>query len=168
MDAPDVPTPIPPRKQVLLIVDDEPDVLSSLEALLAYSLPDVKILTASSGAKGMVIARANVLDMVLSDFRMPKMDGVQFLRQARVVQADIPMVIMSADSESEFAQQAFGVAGLKLVLSKPFDLQNLVGLVRSFLGHEPTVPVPKAPLPSFDEEGQDRLSRAWDAPAAKA
>jgi CheY-like chemotaxis protein len=92
-----VPSIIPPRKQVLLIVDDEPDILESLESLLADYLPGVRVLTASSGAKGMVIARANVLDMVLSDFRMAKMDGIEFLRQARIVQADIPMVIMSAD-----------------------------------------------------------------------
>jgi DNA-binding NtrC family response regulator len=153
--------PIPARKQVLLIVDDEPDILSSLEALLAYSLPDVKVLTASSGAKGMVIARSNVLDMVLSDFRMTKMDGVEFLRRARIVQADIPMVIMSADAGSEFAQKAFDVAGLKLVVAKPFDLENLVGLVRSFLDHGPAVAVPKRVPPSFDEDGSDRLSVAW-------
>src|ERR1041385_3081562 len=131
MDVPIPPTP--QRRPVLLIVDDEPDVLSSLESLLAYNLPDVKVLTASSGSKGLVIARANVLDMILSDFRMAKMDGVEFLRQARVVQADIPMVIMSANAESELAQRAFSLAGLKLVVAKPFDVDALVGLVDSFL-----------------------------------
>jgi CheY-like chemotaxis protein len=131
-----VDTPIPPpsgRKQVLLVVADEPDVLASLQSLLADTLPGVKVLTASSGSKGMVIARANVLDMILSDFRMARMDGVEFLRQARVVQADIPMVIMSADPESELAQRAFALAGLKLVVTKPFDVEALLGLVRSVL-----------------------------------
>jgi CheY-like chemotaxis protein len=166
VDPPPPPPDVKPRRQVLLIVDDEPDILASLESLLAYSLPDVRVLTASSGAKGMVIARGHVLDMVLSDFRMARMDGVEFLRQARVVQADIPMVIMSSDSESEFAQRAFEVAGLKLVVPKPFDIGKLVGLVRSFLDHGPSVAVPKPALPTFDEDGNDRLSRAWSAPTA--
>lgn len=123
-----------PRKPVLLIVDDEPDILSSLESLLADSLPGVAVLTAASGAKGLAIARANVLDMILSDFRMDGMDGVEFLRRARVVQADIPMAIMSADSGSESAQRAFALSGVDLVVPKPFDIVGLVGLVRSSLG----------------------------------
>lgn len=146
---------------MLLIVDDEPDVLASLESLLSYSLPDVRIMTAATGAKGMVIARANVLDMVLSGLRMPKMDGVEFLRQARVVQADIPMVIMAAGDESEFAKRAVEVAGLQLVVPKPFSVENLVGLIGSLL-HEPGAGAPVA-MASFREDGTDHASRSWDS-----
>ena len=130
----DPPIPPTPRKPVLLIVDDEPDILATLEGLLASRLPGVKVLTAASGSKGLVIARANVLDMILSDFRMDRMDGVEFLRQARAIQADIPMVVMSANAESELAPRAFDLAGLKLVVPKPFEVEALVGLVQSLLG----------------------------------
>lgn len=154
------PVAAPGRRQVLLIVDDEPDTLASLESLLSYSLPDVKVITAASGAKGMVIARANVLDMVLSDLRMSKMDGIEFLRQARVVQADIPMVIMATGNESEFAKRAVEVAGLKLVVPKPFNLENLVALISSYL-HDPARRAETPVAPSFREDGSDHASRAW-------
>ena len=149
------------RRQVLLVVDDDPDALASLEALLSYSLPGIKVLTASSGAKGMIIARANILDMVVSDLRMAKMDGIEFLRQAKVVQADIPMVIMAAGDESDFAKRAIEVAGLKLVVPKPFDLEALVGLIGGFLQAPVAAPAPA----SFQEDGSDHASRSWDAPA---
>jgi DNA-binding NtrC family response regulator len=153
---------IPVRKRALLIVDDEPDILWSLESLLSYSLPDVKVLTASSGSKGMAIVRTNVLDMILSDFRMDKMDGVQFLRQARAVQADIPMGIMSADADSESARRAFALGDLELVVPKPFDIDALIALVRSFLGGPAAGGAGPSPAASSDgtEESQPPLPRA--------
>lgn len=149
------------RRQVLLVVDDDPAALAALQALLSSSLPDIKVLTASSGAGGMVIARANILDMVVSNLRMPKMDGIEFLRQAKVVQADIPMVIMAADDESEFAKRAIEVAGLKLVVPRPFNIEALAGLIGGFLQASDAV----APGASSQADGGDHSSRRGGAPA---
>ncbi|MBI2078960.1 MAG: response regulator [Euryarchaeota archaeon] len=121
--------PIVPPKKALLIVDDDADVLSSLETLLARELPGVRILTAASGAEGMVIVKSEPLDMILADFGMPIMDGVEFLRQARLLQTDIPMVIMSADANPELAAHARRSAGVAMMFPKPFDLERLLAML---------------------------------------
>ena len=73
-----VPAAAPPT---LLFVDDEPSILSSLQRL--FRPKGYKILTAESGEAGLAILDTHPVDLVISDMRMPKMDGAQFLEKVR-------------------------------------------------------------------------------------
>ena len=61
----------------LLIVDDEPNVLKSLKRLLLDT--DYRIFTAESGEEGLKVFEENEINVVISDYRMPGMNGVEFL-----------------------------------------------------------------------------------------
>ena len=65
----------------LLLVDDEPGILSSLRRLLRPA--GYKIHTAESGMAGLEILEHETIDLVISDMRMPEMDGAKFLEQVR-------------------------------------------------------------------------------------
>ena len=70
-----------PRAASLLLVDDEPSILSSLRRLLRTS--GYQIHTAESGQAGLEILEREAIDLVISDMRMPEMDGATFLEQVR-------------------------------------------------------------------------------------
>jgi len=73
------------RRHTLLIVDDEVDVLESLRHQFHRTY---KVLTAGSGGQAVAVLNANEVQLILSDQRMPGMQGDSFLSQARRLQPD--------------------------------------------------------------------------------
>ena len=69
-------------QRTILLVDDEPDILLSIKVLLERSPMGLEVVTASSGAEGLEVLRSREVDLVISDFKMPGMDGIEFLMQA--------------------------------------------------------------------------------------
>ena len=67
----------PPLPWVILVVDDEPDSARSLQKLLEQSIPGSEVLKATSGAEG--LGMLDRVDLIVSDYRMPEMDGIGFL-----------------------------------------------------------------------------------------
>ena len=65
----------------VLFVDDEPSVLSALRRL--FRPQGYKVLMAEGGKAGLAVLAQETVDLVISDMRMPEMDGVQFLEQVR-------------------------------------------------------------------------------------
>ena len=65
----------------ILCVDDEPNILSSLRRL--FRPHGYRVLTADGGAAGLALLESETVDLVISDMRMPHMDGAQFLAQVR-------------------------------------------------------------------------------------
>jgi len=93
MDDPNIPTALPvlPRAEAprtILCVDDEPNILSSLRRALRSC--GCQILTADGGAQGLALMRQTPADVVISDMRMPGMDGVEFLEH---IHGEWPMAV---------------------------------------------------------------------------
>jgi len=76
-----VPLPADSAAQTLLCVDDEPNILSSLRRL--FRGKGYRVLTAESGPEGLRVLENDSVDLVISDMRMPEMDGARFLAQVR-------------------------------------------------------------------------------------
>ena len=70
-------TPVEESPPTILLVDDEPRIVSALQRLLRRE--GYRILTADSGAAALVILNQESVDIILSDLRMPEMDGFAFL-----------------------------------------------------------------------------------------
>jgi len=77
----------------ILVVDDDPALLETTAALLSFHY-DVTV--ASSGAEALALFAAAPCDIICTDFRMPGMDGVELLRRARDVHADVCGVVITA------------------------------------------------------------------------
>ncbi|HEX7316946.1 MAG TPA: response regulator transcription factor [Pyrinomonadaceae bacterium] len=116
----------------LLVVDDEPNLLRAVGACLRGEGFDV--VTARSGAEALVRVAETVPDLIVSDVRMPGMDGYQFARQLRASPrtALTPVVFLTAKDETTDRVEGFR-AGVDAYLTKPFEPDELVAVIRSIL-----------------------------------
>ncbi len=122
------------RKMVrrLLIVDDEPNLLIAVAAVLRDEGFDVK--TARSGREALVMIARDSPDLIVSDVRMPGMDGYELARRLRSTAnfALIPIVFLSAKDETEDRIEGFR-SGVDVYLTKPFEPDELIAVIRAIL-----------------------------------
>ena len=141
--------PPPPafRPWVLLLVDDEPDILSSMKSLLESSIPHLKVITAPSGRVGLDLLDRERVDVIVSDFKMPGMDGIEFLYQCRKLHPTIPRVMLTAFGSEDLARQAILEAFVGAFLSKGATPEELVEGVGRLLEYQPSSDPPQPPPP---------------------
>lgn len=105
----------------VLIVDDEPAVLFALSEALADRRRGVKVATAANGQEAVAILESEKVDLVVTDLRMPEMDGFELLAWLRRGFPHLPVIVMTAFG----AETAARLDGSPEVLEKPFDVGEL-------------------------------------------
>jgi two-component system chemotaxis response regulator CheY len=120
-----------------LVIDDEPLVLEVFAQALERAGYDV--VTARNGREGLHEFRRGRVDLIVTDLFMPEVDGLEFLRALRAVNATVPVIAISGGGELERADllplaRALGAAH---VLAKPVELADLVAAARALV---PTPP----------------------------
>jgi CheY-like chemotaxis protein len=123
---------VSPRR--VLIVDDDPDMVDTCARILRGSGHDC--LTATSGLEALALLPSHRPDLILADLRMPEMDGLALLTQARRLAPEIPVIIVTAYGSMETARQA-QEAGAAAYLTKPFGLSELRDVVTRVLSGSP-------------------------------
>ena len=116
----------------LLIVDDEPNLLRAVAACLRGEGYEVE--TARSGEEALVHIAQRLPDLIVSDIRMPRMDGYALARQLRNNPRThlIPIVFLTAKDES--ADRIAGIrSGVDAYLTKPFEPDELVAVIANIL-----------------------------------
>jgi two-component system, probable response regulator PhcQ len=124
----------------LLIVDDEPNVLSALRRMClnhdaAPAIPEPDVVTFTSPVEALGYLRGHPVDLVISDFRMPEMDGAAFLTQARELQPNSARIIISAYADIEGIMRAINDAGIFQFVSKPWSDHELKTAIVQVLAH---------------------------------
>ncbi|TGE26691.1 FAD-dependent oxidoreductase [Hymenobacter metallicola] len=115
------------KKPVLLAVDDDPQVLGAIDRDLRSEFRrNYRVLRATSGAEALATlrelkAREEPLALILADQRMPEMEGVELLEQARAIYPDAKRVLLTAYADTEAAIRAINNARLDHYLMKPWD-----------------------------------------------
>lgn len=115
----------------LLFVDDEPNILSSLKRLfrpLGY-----RLLTAESGEQGLAILAGERIDLVISDMRMPQMNGAQFLAQVRERSPDTVRILLTGYADMETTVEAINKGQIYRYVAKPWEDNDIVLGVRHAL-----------------------------------
>lgn len=110
----------------ILIIDDEESQLQSLKSFLQRR--DFEVYTAIEGEKGFDIITSQLIDVVLTDYRMPKWDGFTVLKNVKEYNPEIDVVVMTAYGSVEDAVSIMK-AGAYDYLSKPIDLDELESLL---------------------------------------
>ncbi|UUZ57482.1 response regulator [Massilia sp. H-1] len=113
------------QKRTLLLVDDEPNIVSALKRLLRRD--NYQILTAHSGEEGMQVLAANDVDVIVSDQRMPGMIGADFLRAAKGLYPDTIRIMLSGYTELQSVTDAVNEGAIYKFLTKPWDDEQLRG-----------------------------------------
>ena len=115
----------------LLLVDDEPSVLSALRRL--FRPTRYQILQATSGAEALPLLRAHAVDLVISDMRMPEMNGARFLEAVRQHDPTVMRVLLTGFSDISSTIDAINRGEVHRYITKPWDDQALLLVVRDVL-----------------------------------
>jgi YesN/AraC family two-component response regulator len=114
----------------VLIVDDEPGIVKGLERMIHQGLPDCSVTNrAANGAQGFDLATRFHTDIVLTDVRMPKEDGLGMIRRLKEAGSLAAFIILSGYAEFEYAKKAMSF-GVRHYLEKPVREEELYGAFR--------------------------------------
>lgn len=118
---------------VILVVDDEPEIRAFLSSALEGLVPGARVVTAASGEEGLLHVKSSHVDLILTDYRMPGMDGVAFLRAVDEVHPDVPRAMITGHGDLPLAERAVNEGRVRKFLAKPVSVADLVRAVRDLL-----------------------------------
>ncbi len=122
------------EKQSILVVDDEPQIRRVLKTLLARQKYSIR--TAGDGEEALAVMKEWSPDLVITDLRMPNMDGVELCRSVRKRSA-VPIIVLSVRGEEASKVQALD-QGADDYVTKPFSPNELLARVRAALRRTPS------------------------------
>ena len=119
------------RKTLILIVEDHPDMRDLLQDWLKNSYD---VMTAVNGREALLIALANVPDLILTDVMMPELDGLELTRQLKTnkITCHIPVVLLTIKNEIEHRVEGIE-AGADAYLGKPFVQEELAAVISNLI-----------------------------------
>lgn len=153
-------------RPVILILDDEEMVLVSLRAYLTLET-DYQVETFTDAETALEYLRLNPVDVVISDYLMPKMSGIRFLSKARQLQPEAARILLTGHADKQSAIDAINSAGLFYYLEKPWDNAALLLVIRNALERTQLVRLLQAKIQQLDEAhatlkaAQSQLIRAF-------
>ncbi len=118
----------------ILCVDDEKNVLKSLERLFLDT--DYEILTASSGEDGLNLMKSNEnIQIVMSDYRMPQMNGVEFLKEVCALRPETVRIVLSGYADTSSIVEAINEGQIYKFIPKPWNDDELKVTISNALEH---------------------------------
>lgn len=124
---------MPTRDTAVLVVDDEEQLRRLSERMLSRA--GFLVQTAASGEEALDMMRGGRrFDTVVSDLMMPGMDGMQFLREIRQLDLDVPIVFLTGNPSLATAMEAMEQGGFRY-LAKPIESERLVAIVKDAAAH---------------------------------
>ncbi|MFQ5667225.1 MAG: response regulator [Candidatus Binatia bacterium] len=116
----------------ILVVDDEPVVAQSVAALVELETPH-KVLVETSPQRAVGVAKVNRLDLVISDFLMPELDGIRFLLEMRRLYPECTLILLTGYADKENAIRAINEVGIFHYMEKPWDNDDMLTIIRTGL-----------------------------------
>lgn len=108
----------------ILIVDDEPDMLKLLSMILKDKTP-YEVATTNNPLEALEMAKKGGFDLVISDLKMPGLDGIDLIGAIKQVDEDIPIIIITAYGTVESASEAMQKGGFDFI-TKPFRKEQIL------------------------------------------
>lgn len=120
-------------KKVILVIDDDPDILDSIKAILSANGFDVA--TAMSGKEGTEKVKETKPDLILCDMMMERIDaGTKVAQEIRKDNPDLPIYLLSSIGSATATNIDIDKLGFNGVFQKPVDPDNLINVVKDSLG----------------------------------
>ena len=121
------------RRARILVIDDEENMRHMLSAILTRAGYDAE--AAADGEQGLAMLQSDAFDCVLCDIRMPKMDGMTFLKAATAMDAGLTIIMMSAYGTIDRAIEAMKLGAVDF-LEKPADMNQLTKKIKKAHAHK--------------------------------
>lgn len=117
-------------KKHILVVDDQPGIRFLLDEV--FSNEGHQVTTASTGKEAIDQIHDRKFDLVMLDYKLPVMDGIQVVHQLEEEKIDLPAILMSGLVE-EIIQEGESCSVVKHVLAKPFNIIEVCNIVNNIL-----------------------------------
>jgi two-component system chemotaxis response regulator CheY len=119
--------------KTVLTVDDSSSVRQMVK--IALSGAGYGVVEADDGAKGLAAAKANAVQLIVTDLNMPNMNGLEFIRALRQLPPyrGVPIVFLTTESDEAIKRDA-KAAGATAWITKPFKQDQLLAVVRKLIG----------------------------------
>ena len=111
----------------VMVIDDEPLMRITVQDALAAE--GYKVITAETGGNGLTLLRENRTDMVITDLRLPDMDGIQILREVKTFSPETQVILITAYGSIDSAVTAMK-EGASDYLTKPFSMDELLLIIK--------------------------------------
>jgi len=118
------------ERPTVLIVDDEDMVITSLRAYLRLET-DYHVEGITDPEEAVRFLEVHPVDVVISDYLMPKMNGVQLLARSKELQPEATRILLTGHADKQSAIQAINEVGLHQYLEKPWENAQLLLIIRS-------------------------------------
>ncbi len=112
----------------VLVVDDDDLVTKSLSSFLSLEV-DIEPITFNESPRAADYLEHNKIDMIISDFLMPELDGIQLLKKARQLQPAVPRVLLTGYADKENAIRAINDVQVFQYIEKPWENEMLQRVV---------------------------------------
>jgi len=122
----------------ILLVEDEELLRAGVQEVL--EIQGYKVISAPDGQQALAILTAESIDLIITDLVMPKMDGVDFVKQLREIKPDLPVIVVSGSTRNimqRYGIDSIQVPGANASLPKPFKSVDLIEQVRQLLASRP-------------------------------
>ncbi|MFI5304176.1 MAG: sigma-54-dependent transcriptional regulator [Nitrospiria bacterium] len=133
------------KSRSILVIDDEPEMRSALAASIKQM--GFSVITASRGEEALLLFKEKQIEAILTDFKLPQMNGMEFFQEIQKTQNNVPVIMMSAYGTIHSAVDAMK-SGIFDYLVKPFSQETLESSIRRALALDPREPV----LPYFKQK----------------
>ncbi len=119
-------------KKTILCVDDETDILE----LFRDELQECGhcVLEATNVKDALALFGQNQVDCVISDIRMPGEDGLELAKKIKAQKKDVPVFLVTGFSD--YTSEELGQIGVDAVIFKPFDLEEVISMIRGVVEEE--------------------------------
>lgn len=121
-----------PASPVIVLVDDEDMVVTSIKSFLTLET-DYEVVGFTTPAEALSYIEGNRVDVVVSDYLMPDMDGISFLSKVKDVQPEATRILLTGYADKENAIKAINDVGLYQYIEKPWENDDLKIVLRNGL-----------------------------------
>ncbi len=118
------------RTPTVMVVDDEEMVTKTLVAYLALET-DYQVVSFQSPQEALKSLKQKPVDIVISDFLMPDMDGLQFFAEVKKLYPDVTRILLTGYADKENAIKAINQVGIYQYIEKPWDNEGLKMVIRN-------------------------------------
>jgi CheY-like chemotaxis protein len=108
----------------ILVCDDEPELIEILTSLLKQHYPSLNVVSAADGVEALHKVGEYLPHVILTDFKMPNLNGIEFVRELRKKRMDIPVIFISSFADREHMKE-FNKLGVVDFQDKPIDPEKL-------------------------------------------
>jgi response regulator RpfG family c-di-GMP phosphodiesterase len=120
------------KTNVVLLVDDEEMVVTSIKSFLTLET-NYEVVSFTSPREALEYVKTNKVDLVISDYLMPDMDGIEFLAEVKDIQPEATRVLLTGYADKENAIKAINDVGLYQYIEKPWENEDLKLIIRNGL-----------------------------------